>query len=295
MNLNRLTERIWVYPYEEERDRPNLIYIQGDKWSLAVDAGHSADHTREFYKALEEAGLPLPELTVITHWHWDHTFGMHAAHGLTLANGRTNQYLLDFKARLEKEGPGFFLAMDESIRREYADGKPVTVVPADLSIGPKPITFKADSDSKVYDASALTKNSYTNTALAFDDRIGSVTVTGSQTVAGSSANVASDAKILKANGDSANDNYTISYTDGLLSVSRKAVTITADSDTKVYDGAALTKNSYTNTALATGDSIASVTVVPKEEEEEAADQEGVAGEGESVEEQSLQNEAESNE
>ena len=132
MNLNRLTERIWVYPYEEERDRPNLCYIKGDKWSLAVDAGHSADHTREFYKALEEAGLPLPELTVITHWHWDHTFGMHAVHGLTLANGRTNQYLLDFKARLEKEGPGFFLAMDESIRREYADNKPVTVVPADL-------------------------------------------------------------------------------------------------------------------------------------------------------------------
>ena len=37
--LNRLTERIWVYPFEEERDRPNLGYIRGDRWSLAVDAG----------------------------------------------------------------------------------------------------------------------------------------------------------------------------------------------------------------------------------------------------------------
>lgn len=132
MSLDRLTERIWVYPYEESRDRPNLSYIRGDRWSLAVDAGHSADHTRAFYNSLETAGLPLPELTVITHWHWDHTLGMHAVHGLTLANEKTNQYLANFKARLEKEGTAFFLAMHESIRNEYGDGKPVIVKPADL-------------------------------------------------------------------------------------------------------------------------------------------------------------------
>ena len=132
MKLERLTERVWVYPYEQERDRPNLSYIKGDRWSLAVDAGHSDNHVREFYRALEEKGLPLPELTVLTHWHWDHTFGMHAIHGLSLANERTNQHLTDFRTRLEKEGTGFFLAMHESIRREYEGGKPVIVTPADL-------------------------------------------------------------------------------------------------------------------------------------------------------------------
>ena len=90
MKLNRLTERVWVFPYEEERDRPNLGYIRGDRWSLAADAGHSEAHVKEFYKALEEEGLPLPRITVLTHWHWDHTFGMHAVHGLCLATpGRT--------------------------------------------------------------------------------------------------------------------------------------------------------------------------------------------------------------
>lgn len=132
MKLNRLTERIWVYPFEEERDRPNLSYIRGDRWSLAVDAGHSADHTRAFYHMLEEEGLPLPRLTVMTHWHWDHTFGMHAVQGLCLANERTNQYLRDFRNRLEKEGNAFFLAMDETIRREYEGAKPVIVTLADL-------------------------------------------------------------------------------------------------------------------------------------------------------------------
>ena len=132
LKLNGLTERIWVYHFEKERDRPNLSYIRGDRWSMAVDAGHSENHTRDFYQALEAEGLPLPALTVLTHWHWDHTLGMHAVHGLCLANSRTNQLLADFRNRLETEGTSFFFAMDETIRCEYADGQPVIVTLADL-------------------------------------------------------------------------------------------------------------------------------------------------------------------
>ena len=154
MKLNRMTERIWVYPYEEERDRPNLSYIHGDRWSLAVDAGHSAEHTREFYAALEEAGLPLPALTVLTHWHWDHTFGMHAVHGLCAANERTNHYLDLFRKRLETEGTAFFLEMDESIRREYADGKPVTVTKADLSFRGEMLLDAGNCPVRIFQAEA---------------------------------------------------------------------------------------------------------------------------------------------
>ena len=154
MKLNRLTERIWVYPYEAERDRPNLSYICGDRWSMAVDAGHSADHTQEFYGALEEAGLPLPKLTVLTHWHWDHTFGMHAVHGLCLANERTNRYLEAFRKRLETEGTGFFLEMDERIRNEYEDGKPVVVTPADLVFKGEMLLDAGNCPIRVFQAEA---------------------------------------------------------------------------------------------------------------------------------------------
>ena len=130
--LKRLTDRIWLYPMEEERDRPNLGYVRGDHWSLAIDAGHSEAHTREFYKALEENGLPLPELTVLTHWHWDHTFGMHAVYGLCVANDRTKRYLQDFRGRIEREGTEFFLDMDERIRNEYAGNRPVIVTAPDI-------------------------------------------------------------------------------------------------------------------------------------------------------------------
>ena len=67
MELKRLTEHIWYMPYEEERDRPNLGYVLGKNWSLAIDAGHSAAHVRAFYALLAKENLPLPSLTVLTH------------------------------------------------------------------------------------------------------------------------------------------------------------------------------------------------------------------------------------
>ena len=132
MELKRLNEHIWYMPSEEERDRPNLCYVKGSRLGLAVDAGHSAAHVQEFYALLEKESLPLPDITVLTHWHWDHTFGMHAVHGLTLANERTNRYLAEWKDKIEKNGPGEFLAIHESIRREYAGNPEVIVKQADI-------------------------------------------------------------------------------------------------------------------------------------------------------------------
>ncbi len=132
MELKKLTEHIWYMPYEEERDRPNLGYVLGDKWSLAIDAGHSAAHTREFYALLEKEKFPLPALTVLTHWHWDHTFGMHAVDGLCLANDLTNKYLSEWKHKIETDGPDGFFSIHESIRKEYAGNRDVIVCMADL-------------------------------------------------------------------------------------------------------------------------------------------------------------------
>ncbi|HGD3882377.1 TPA: MBL fold metallo-hydrolase [Streptococcus agalactiae] len=70
-----------------------LAYLNGDKIALAIDAGNSADHVDEFYKSLEIEDLKKPDFTVITHWHWDHTFGMHKIHGLSIAHHKTNEFL----------------------------------------------------------------------------------------------------------------------------------------------------------------------------------------------------------
>ncbi len=127
--LIRITQRVWIYPFEDERDRPVLGYIRGDKRAFAVDAGHSDAHIREFYDALEKNGLPLPDVTVITHWHWDHSFAMHCLHGLSLASETTNRHLAEFRERFDREA---FLAMDPCIAREYADGRAVNITLSDI-------------------------------------------------------------------------------------------------------------------------------------------------------------------
>ena len=125
----------------------------------------------------------------------------------------------------------------------------------------KDLTITADGATKVYDGSALTKNSYTNTALATGDAITNVTVTGSQTVVGSSNNVPSAVVIMHGE-NNVTASYNITLENGTLTVTQKALTIIAGSDTKVYDGTALTNSTYTtdpNHDLATGDAITSVT------------------------------------
>ena len=63
-----------------------------------------------------------------------------------------------------------------------------------------------------------------------------MTVTGSQTVVGTSNNVPSAAKIVNADGEDVTASYNITYANGTLEVTQKTLTITADSDEKVYDG-----------------------------------------------------------
>lgn len=128
MDLIKLTQRVWYYPFEKERDRPILGYVKGDDWSLAIDAGHSRLHTLGFYSALEKAGLPMPTITVLTHWHWDHTFGMHAIKGKCISNEKTKEHIADFKNWYTKHDVEDFLALDECIRKEYSDLKNYSVV-----------------------------------------------------------------------------------------------------------------------------------------------------------------------
>ena len=132
---------------------------------------------------------------------------------------------------------------------------------AKLIIKSKKLTITAGNASKQYDGTALTKNSYTNTALAVGDTIESVTITGSQSATGKSDNVPSAAVIKNAAGEDVSSCYDITYINGSLEVTKKALTITADSASKEYDKIALTKDSYTCTGLSNGDTIKSVTII----------------------------------
>lgn len=138
MGLNKLTNRIFYLEHEPEVDRPMLAYIKGDKFSLAIDAGYSASHVQDFYEAIESEHFTKPDFTVITHWHYDHTFGMHAISGVSIAHDKTNEFLKEqqeqardtsYMEALKKE--------DVHFRKEYYGQDKLNIVLSDLAFSDK--------------------------------------------------------------------------------------------------------------------------------------------------------------
>lgn len=74
--LNTLTDHIVYLPADPSTDRPNLAAILGRDAVLMVDAGNSPAHANLFLDALRTATLRTPDWVVLTHWHWDHSFGL---------------------------------------------------------------------------------------------------------------------------------------------------------------------------------------------------------------------------
>jgi len=112
----------------------------------------------------------------------------------------------------------------------------VEKVDGTLEVTPAPVTITTGSAEKPYDGTPLTESTATITGLV-NNETATVTATGAQTEVGSSKNTYSidwgttDAK-----------NYEVTEKLGTLEVTRNTaeVTLTAPSDTKVYDGTALT-------------------------------------------------------
>lgn len=138
MGLNQLTNRIYFLEHDPEVDRPILAYLKGDKFSLAVDAGYSASHVQDFYRAIEVEHFNKPDFTVITHWHYDHTFGMHAINGISIAHDRTNGFLKD--QQKQAVDPSYIEILkkeDVHFRKEYYGQDKLTIVLSDVSFSDK--------------------------------------------------------------------------------------------------------------------------------------------------------------
>jgi len=140
MELLDITDKVYCFSFDQDKDYPNLGYVQGESFSIAIDAGASVAHLALFYEALKKRGLRLPGLTILTHWHWDHTFAMHAVHGLTLAGKATNaklkvvkdwkwdKYSMEKRLALGLEIP----FCDEKIKQEYKSLCEIKVSEANL-------------------------------------------------------------------------------------------------------------------------------------------------------------------
>ena len=139
--LRQLTEQIRYLPSCERGDRPALAYIAGKTASLMVDAGNSPAHARQFLGALEQQSLPAPDYIALTHWHWDHCFGLGALSGTSLCSMETNaklaemaQWRWDDASMAQRLRDGIEIPFcDQNIRLEYPDRAQIAVRTADLA------------------------------------------------------------------------------------------------------------------------------------------------------------------
>ena len=119
-----------------------------------------------------------------------------------------------------------------------------------LTIENRPITITANDVTGKYDGQPHGENGYSITAGSLvDGHAATVTISGSKTDAGEYEGllVPSDTKIVDAKGKDVTSYYDISYEDGKLTITKRNVTLTSETASKVYDGTPLTKPEVTVT------------------------------------------------
>jgi glyoxylase-like metal-dependent hydrolase (beta-lactamase superfamily II) len=123
MPAQQVSEHVcWMPPGPP--DRPSLCAVVGERWTLALDAGSSRAHTREFLAGLSER----PAAVVYTHSHWDHVFGGVEIGGLVVAHPLTARKLEEMARRDWTDDA----SVSEHIKQELPAPRVVEIALADI-------------------------------------------------------------------------------------------------------------------------------------------------------------------
>lgn len=139
--LKQVSEHIWYMPKEEEHYRPALGYVCCGPMSMVIDTGNSPEHISDMYGHIRSQGMPDPSFSMVTHWHWDHVFGMGSSPAKSVANNLTNERLLNMQhwdwsdsALNSRVAAGLEIpAFAESIRKEVPMRHSFKVTSTDIS------------------------------------------------------------------------------------------------------------------------------------------------------------------
>jgi glyoxylase-like metal-dependent hydrolase (beta-lactamase superfamily II) len=123
MPPEQISEHVW-WLAPGPPDRPSLCAVVGERRTLALDAGSSRAHTREFL-----AGLPeRPTAVAYTHSHWDHVFGGVEIDGLVIAHTLTASRLEELALVDWNDEAN----VSDTIRQELPAPRVVEIAPADI-------------------------------------------------------------------------------------------------------------------------------------------------------------------
>ncbi|MBG9823104.1 Zn-dependent hydrolase [Bacillus safensis] len=112
--IKKIGQSFWYITPVSLTDRPILGMVVGNNKTLMIDAGNSEDHTKYFIKETLKHENAKPDLVVLTHWHWDHIFGLPALPDtVSIASAQTRK-------EMEKLVP--FSWSDEAIDERVREG-----------------------------------------------------------------------------------------------------------------------------------------------------------------------------
>lgn len=112
--IEKIGKRFWYMTPVSETDRPILGMVLGKERTLMIDAGNSEAHANLFLEMLKEKGISEPSYVVLTHWHWDHIFGLSALDETVSISSK--------KTRKEIEKLCTYSWSNEALDQRIADG-----------------------------------------------------------------------------------------------------------------------------------------------------------------------------
>ncbi|TDU10232.1 MBL fold metallo-hydrolase [Bacillus sp. BK450] len=91
-SIKKIGQSFWYITPVALTDRPILGMVVGNNKTLMIDAGNSEDHANYFIQKTLEHENASPDMVVLTHWHWDHIFGLPAlSDTVSIASAKTRK------------------------------------------------------------------------------------------------------------------------------------------------------------------------------------------------------------
>ncbi|GAA0404121.1 MBL fold metallo-hydrolase [Paenibacillus motobuensis] len=120
--LNKLSESNYYLSNQNDKERPTLGLVCGDKYSLVIDGGNSVQHANDFLREIEKLDVPPIKYLVITHAHWDHFLGMNEYKATIIVNSLTNEIMNNWRS----------YSYDDHSLEEYKNAKKMSSLCVDI-------------------------------------------------------------------------------------------------------------------------------------------------------------------
>ena len=98
-DLEQIAPSVYIFPRDETPNtiQPNIGVIALKQQTILIDTGNSPRHARQIVGAINSRLLPPVKTIILTHHHWDHTFGAASFNAdQVIAHEKCASYLADY-------------------------------------------------------------------------------------------------------------------------------------------------------------------------------------------------------